>query len=199
MKRKFALIIAVLGTLGILFTLIYHMFDNPSTPLASGLEIFRYFTILSNLIVAIYFWLLFSLNLDKNSLFKKLLGGVAVYITITGVVFALFLQADFQQFGLDKVGSIISHYIIPILTVGFLLFFREDYNFSFKDIIKWSIFPIGYIIFLLIRGSVTSDYIYPFLELDSLGFGLFTLYFIVLIAFFGILSIGVVCLTRIKK
>ena len=199
MKRKMALFIVIIGTLGILFTLIFHVLDNPATPLASGLGIFKYFTILSNLIVVIYFWLLFSLKLDKSEVFNKWFGGVTVYITITGMVFVIILQNGFQQIGFDKIGSIICHYIMPILTVGFLIYYRKEYKFCFKDIFIWIAFPILYIIFVLIRGSITNDYIYPFFELNSLGIGLFSIYLLAIVTFFGILSTGLVYLTAQKK
>jgi hypothetical protein len=185
--------------LGILFTLTYHVLDNPSTPLASGLGIFKYFTILSNLVVVIYFWMMFSLKLDKSKKFDSWLGAVTVYITITGVIFAAFLQADFRQVGLDKVGSILNHYVIPILTIGFLLYYRKEYAFRFKDILKWMIFPVLYLMYLLIRGSITDDYLYPFFNINILGVGLVTLYTFGMIAFFGLLSFGAVILTNKKN
>ena len=194
-----ALIIAIMGTLGILLTLIFRVLDNPTTPIASGLGIFRYFTILSNLIVVIYFWLLFSLKLDKSEAFNKFFGGVTVYITVTGMVFVIILQDGFQQIGFDNTGSIICHYIVPLLTIGFLIYYRNEYSFCYKDIFFWFIFPVLYLIFLLTRGFITNDYIYPFFELDSLGIGLFSLYLFVIIAFFGILSTGLIYLTAQKK
>ncbi|MBI9010526.1 MAG: Pr6Pr family membrane protein [Tenericutes bacterium] len=199
MKRKFALLIVILSTLGIIFTLIYHVLDNPTTMLASGLGIFKYFTILSNLVVTVYFWLLFSLKQDKYEKFNKLLGGVTIYITVTGLVFVFILQSGFHQVGLDLLGSILCHYIIPILTVAFLIIYRKDYHFKFKDILVWMIFPLAYIGFVLIRGAFTSNYIYPFLELDSLGAVKFLLNVFALLFFFIALSIILVFLTRQKK
>ncbi len=142
MKGKASLIITIFGILGILFILINNVLDNPATPIISGLGIFRHFTILSNLLIVIYFWLLFSLKLDKSKRFKKLLGDVAVYITVTGIVFAIILQKDFNPIGFKKLGSIICHYVTPVLTVGFLVYYRKDYHFSFKDFLRWLIFPL---------------------------------------------------------
>ncbi len=169
MKRKFALTIVVLSIFGVLSTFISTAIDNPDTPLISSLLTLRYFTIQSNLIVLTYFWMLFYLKLDKNVKFNKFLGGVTVYITITFLVFAIALQKTWHPEGIGLVGNILNHYVVPIGTLAFLGWFKKDYLFTFSDIKTWLIYPIVYLVFLVIQGLISGDYIYPFFQIDEVG------------------------------
>lgn len=199
MKRKSALGIVLLGSIGILATLANNIIESPSNPLASGLAIFKYFTILSNLFVVLFFLMYFLLRLDKEKSFNHWLGAVTLYITVTCLVFIIFLQKGYSPHGLGLLSNILNHYIVPVLTISFLIFYRKDYFFKYQDIFKWLLFPILYILFVLIQGSFTNDYIYPFLNLNQLGIGLFLVNVFILFLLFIILSVLNVFLTRQKK
>lgn len=195
MKRKASLIIITTGTIGLLFTIIARAIGSDTNALGSAISSFRYFTIQSNLIVVIYFWLLFSLN-PKNIKFDKAIGGVIIYITVTFIVFALFLEPTWSPQGIELLGSILNHYVTPILSIVFLIYFRKDYSFNYKTIPFWLIYPLLYLLYVIIYGSLTNNYFYPFFEIDVIGVSNFIINSIALLIFFGILSIGVVFLSK---
>lgn len=199
MKKAFSLIIVIAGTIGVLSTMIGSAIDNPTMPLLSSLQTLRYFTIQSNLIVVVYFWLLFSLKLDKNKKFNDMLGGVTVYITITFIVFAIMLARTWNPVGISQVGNILNHYIVPLLTIGFLIQFRKEYHFSFSNIKFWIIYPLIYGIFVLIHGAITLDYLYPFFEIDTNGIWYFLISVFTIIILFFFLSCSFIYLTKKKK
>ncbi|MBN2540414.1 MAG: Pr6Pr family membrane protein [Bacilli bacterium] len=200
MKKKTALLILSIGTIGVLATIISVALDNPDTPLGSALGTFKYFTILSNLIVIVYFWLVFSLNMDRFPIFKTLFGAVVVYITVTFLVYAVMLEGTFDLSGLGRFGSILCHYVVPIMTIGFLIYYRDEYSFHNKDILKWIAFPIVYFVFLVLFGVFTGDYIYPFFDINEVGFLAFLIAFLGIMGLFILLSFLVILITRpIKK
>jgi hypothetical protein len=170
LKRGWALAIVTVGTIGILAHIIQDAFiEFPDAPLRS-VSIFKYFTIQSNLIAIIYFWLYFSLQLHyKNRIFQRLIGMVVVCITITFLVFLFFLEPTYDPVGLDLLGSILLHYINPVLVVGFVLYYRKDYDVQYDDIILWLSYPLLYILFLVILGVITNDYLYPFFQVSEVG------------------------------
>lgn len=200
LKKKTALLILSIGTIGVLATIISVALDNPDTPLGSALGTFKYFTILSNLIVIVYFWLVFSLNMDRFPIFKTLFGAVVVYITVTFLVYAVMLEGTFDLSGLGRFGSILCHYVVPIMTIGFLIYYRDEYSFHNKDILKWIAFPIVYFVFLVLFGVFTGDYIYPFFDINEVGFLAFLIAFLGIMGLFILLSFLVILITRpIKK
>lgn len=199
MKQKSALIIFIIGTIGILATMISFALDNPNSPFLSGLSTFKYFTILSNLFVVIYFGLIYFLKMERFPFFNQMFGGVVVYITITFIVFAVAIQGTWHPIGLEKIGTILNHYVVPILTIAFLIYYRDHYEFRKNDMFLWIIFPILYGIFVIIHGAITSDYIYPFFEIDDIGFGHFFLAFCSILVLFFALSFGTILISRPKK
>lgn len=198
MKRKIALLIATLGSIGVLSTMIGSALDNPLTPFGSALGTLRYFTIQSNIIVIVYFWLLFLLKFDKHKKFNDSFGGVTVYISITFIVFAIMLARTWNPSGISQVGNILNHYVVPLLTLGYLIWFRKSYNFRLSNIKSWIIYPILYVIFVLIHGAFTQDYLYPFFEIDTIKIGYFLLAFLGIVTLFFILSISYIFLTKNK-
>ncbi len=199
LKKRLALMLSVVATIGVIATLASNGIDNPDTPIVSMLASFKYFTIQSNIFVIFYFALLLSAKISENSLFKKLIGAVTAYITITFIVFVFMLQSTWHPEGIAQLGNIINHYIVPILTIAFLVFYRKDYNFKMQDLIIWMIYPITYVLFLLLHGVITGDYIYPFFEIDELGITYFLLAFFGIMILFFLISIGEIILTKKKE
>ncbi len=170
MKNKYAILIVATSTLGIISILINSIIiGEESNQLLNVLVIFKYFTVQSNLVVLIYFSLLLFTNLKNNKGFNKLFGGVVIYITITFLVFLLFLEPIYSPKGFALSGSILNHYITPLLVLGFLYKFKEDYTFNFSNTKIWIIYPIIYLMYLFIHGVKTHDYIYPFFEVSEVG------------------------------
>lgn len=197
MKRRWALAIVTVGTIGILAHIIQDAFiEYPDAPLMS-LQIFKYFTIQSNLIAIVYFWLYFSLRLHyKSPTFQKLSGMVMVCITITFLVYLVFLEPVYDPVGLNLLGSILLHYINPLLVVGFVLYYRRDYELTISDIKLWFVYPITYLVFLLLHGIISTDYLYPFFQVSEVGvwgligaiLGIFGLYLLLSVVFVKIVS-----------
>ena len=170
MRNKFALTIVLASTLGIIFTLTNTVFLVEDTNrIVNGLELFKYFTLQSNLIVALYFLLYLISNFKENKVFKKMFGGVVIYISVTFIVFLIFLEPIYSPKGFALAGSILNHYVTPIFVLGFLYHFKSDYSFEIKEAKLWVVYPIIYLGFLLTYGLLTNDYLYPFFHVTEVG------------------------------
>ncbi|AIO18778.1 hypothetical protein KQ51_00898 [Candidatus Izimaplasma bacterium HR1] len=193
MKKYYRLLIVLVGTIGILSLVFDDAFIvNPEHPMMS-LRLFKYFTVLSNLLAVIYFWLIFSLRVDEKSRkWKNLVGGVMIYTTITFLVFSIFLEGLYIEKNLALVGSLCLHYINPIIIIGYVITYRNDFDFKFSDSYTWIIFPVIYLIFLVIIGTITGDFLYPFFQVSEIGILGLMISIIGLIGLFFLLSFGVV-------
>ena len=193
MKKYWRILIVLIGTLGIVsFILDEAIVLNPDSPLHS-LHIFKYFTVQSNLVAVIYFMLLFGMNIDlKNEKWKNLVGGVMIYTTITFLVFAIVLEGLWVEQGLSLLGSIFLHYINPLLIIGYVVYYRKEFDYKIRDSFAWIIYPILYLTFLVFWGMVTGDFLYPFFQVSEIGvFGLI-ISIIGLVGLFFVLSFLVV-------
>ena len=193
MKKYFRILIVVIGTIGILSLVFDDAFlVNPEQPLMS-LRLFKYFTVLSNLFAVVYFWVILSLRVDEKSIkWKNLVGGVMIYTTITFLVFSIFLEGLQVEKNFALVGSLCLHYINPLLIIAYVITFRNEFEFRLKDSFTWIVFPLLYVVFLLIFGLITGDFLYPFFQVSEVGLlGLF-ISIVGLITLFLLLSFGVV-------
>lgn len=200
MKTKLALSIVIASSLGIISTLIYVMFLGEGTsPFLDGLEMFKYFTIQSNLVVITYFSLYLLNIFNDNELFKRLLGGVVVYITITFVIYLLLLEPILSPTGLNLVGSVLSHYVSPVLVFAFMYKFKGDYKFKREDTKLWIIYPGIYLVFLVIIGTLTNDYFYPFFQVEAIGVIGLLIAIIVIVSLFVFMSFTLVKIVSKKE
>ncbi|GLU56934.1 hypothetical protein Dfri01_63950 [Dyadobacter frigoris] len=136
------------------------------------IRFFSFFTILTNLLVAIYFTL--SLIRKKNgslSIIHKpgTLTAVTVYITIVGLVYQIILRPIWDPKGLQMIVNELLHSVIPVLVIIFWYLYEEKIPVTYQQIPKWLIYPLIYLIYILIRGDFSNFYPYPFVDVASLG------------------------------
>lgn len=124
---------------------------------------FSYFTNLSNIIGGAVF--VYSGLRKTESVFVDLVRGAAtVYLATTGVVYNLLLtEADALGVVLPWVNFVI-HLLMPIAAVVDWLARPPNHQLWMRQTWVWTVFPIAYLIYSLIRGAVTGWYPYPFLN-----------------------------------
>ena len=109
---------------------------NGMTLIGAILTYFSFFTLLTNLIVALV--LTFSL-LAPNSRWGRFFSspvvatGTALYIATVGVVYSVLLRHSWNPEGLDKLADIILHDVVPVLYVAFWIFFVPKSGLRWRD------------------------------------------------------------------
>jgi len=135
---------------------------------------FSYFTVLSNILVALCVtFLFFPATTSLGSFFKKtsVQTAIALYIFIVALVYNTVLLWLFDFKGLQFVVDNFLHVVVPLLFVLYWCFFTPKEKLTWKDGLLWLIFPTLYLVYSMIRGSITHWYPYPFLNVDKLGAG----------------------------
>lgn len=129
---------------------------------------FSFFTIQSNLLAAAALLTIgvgTLLNKKATQQFAFIRGAATLYMTITGIVFALLLSGLEQQLQVTLPWvNIVLHYIAPAIVILDWLVFPPSYTFSFKQTVYWLAFPAFYLFYSLIRGAIVHWYPYPFLD-----------------------------------
>jgi len=134
---------------------------------------FGYFTILTNFLVALAFTVpLAQLRSRWGRFFlhPSVRTAVAVYISIVGIGYSLLLRHIWNPEGWQLVADRLLHDVSPILYVVFWFLFVPKATVHWRNLPAWLIYPLGYVIFALIRGAIFKWYPYPFLEADKLGY-----------------------------
>lgn len=134
---------------------------------------FSYFTILTNLLVAVS--LTISRGLPKSILGKffsrgAVQTGMGVYIALVGVIYSLLLRNLWNPQGAGKLADVLLHDGVPVLYVIYWAAFVPKGTLRWKHAFLWLIYPIAYMIYTLIRGIMTGWYPYPFIDVGVLGY-----------------------------
>ena len=147
--------------------------DLGHTFMASIVQILSYFTILTNLMVALaYSFILLIPNSKPGKFFSQtsVLTSIAVYIGIVGFIYELLLRGRWEPEGLMKVADILLHTVNPILFIIFWFAFVPKQYLRWSLAINWLLYPFIYLIFTLIRGEIMDVYPYHFINVAALGY-----------------------------
>ena len=125
----------------------------------------RYFTVLTNLLVAITFT---GLALGR-SVSPFWLGCVTLAIVLVGVVYMLLLRGLLDLSGGAQVADTLLHKVVPLLVPGYWLLFAPKGHLRWRDPLSWSAYPVLYLAYALARGKLEGRYAYPFIDVGALG------------------------------
>ncbi|MFK0298583.1 Pr6Pr family membrane protein [Brevundimonas sp. NPDC090276] len=174
--------------------------DNPDRSAGElTLNFFSYFTILSNILVALA---LTAPVVTPNSRMGRWFAGEAVraamamYIVVVGVVYHFLLAPTWNPQGLALLGNSLLHYVMPAAFVLDWLLFAPKGRLNWKDPARWLIFPLVYGGWTLIHGALSGWWPYPFVDVGALGLGRVLLNFVGLLIFFLIVGLVIVALDR---
>ncbi|MES2747665.1 MAG: Pr6Pr family membrane protein [Bacteroidota bacterium] len=135
------------------------------------LRFFTFFTILTNILVAITFTAIGWQSNSKSSFFLKpnTQTAIAVYIFVVGFVYNTILRFIWEPQGLQRIVDEILHLVIPIVYVLYWFFKVDKGVITWKNCLGWLLYPIVYLIVVMLRGSFSNYYPYPFLDVTKLG------------------------------
>lgn len=148
------------------------MLGNPEQgPIGRILDFFTYFTIWSNILVAVVLFMLF-LKPDRDSFwFRALRLDSVLMIVVTGLVYNVVLAGTVTNQGFEVVTNFFDHILTPVVTLVVWLVCGPRGWISVKVIAASLVVPIVWLIWALIRGAFIGAYPYPFLDVATLGYG----------------------------
>lgn len=130
-----------------------------------------YFTNLSNILAGLILIIsaLYLIKSRKPSVKDDLIRGAAtLYMAITGLIYITLLSGEDLGLLMPWV-NIVTHIILPLYVVADWLYQPQLTKLRFRQITIWLAWPLVYVVYTLIRGSVTGWYPYPFLNPEKVG------------------------------
>jgi len=175
MKRVLLYLLAIIGWITLVVR-IYLKITTSGLPLIESLvHLFSYFTVLTNLLVTIYctVHLLSSNQQNRTNLFLRpeTLTALTVFILMVGTVYHLVLKSLWNPEGLLMITDEIYHTFVPLGTLALWIVSTNNKLGNLKNLYGWILYPILYLLFILIIGSFLDFYPYPFLNVAELGIG----------------------------
>ncbi len=193
MKKNLTALFALVGWFAIIAQYFLMIENRVASIPETTIKFFSFFTILTNLIVAIYFTSLLFIKNKGSKLTGKsgTLTAIAVYITIVGLVYQVVLRHIWQPKGLQLIVDELLHSVIPVLVIIFWYLYEITRPIKYSQILIWAFYPLLYLVYILIRGNFSGSYPYPFIDVANLGLtkalinaGVLMLLFIIISALF---------------
>jgi hypothetical protein len=91
------------------------------------------------------------------------------------------------------------HSVIPVLVLVFWFIFGRSSSLPLRKIPLWLIYPLIYLIYVLIRGYFSGFYPYPFINVTSLGLEKVLINSLVMTVLFAALSVTFNAMGKRKK
>ena len=172
-KRIFAALIAAIGWFALIGQGAVHFTSGRTTLPELTIRFFSFFTILTNLLVAVCTTALaLAPESSWGRYFSKASVGTAIttYIVVVGIVYNTLLIGLIQMSGLYWIVDRLLHIVIPILFLLFWIAAVSKKDLQWKDAFPWLIYPALYAAFVIVRGHFSKFYPYPFIDAGSLGY-----------------------------
>lgn len=195
-------IIVILGWFALIAQFYLIILNRTVSVVETVIRYFSFFTILTNLLVALCFtFLLLNPKSKLGIFFSRItsLAAITVYILVVGMVYNLILRFLWAPKGLQLIVDELLHTVIPLLCVIFWWIYVRSKALKWKDAYPWLIYPLVYIFIILIRGAASGYYPYPFIDVNIIGYTkVFVNSGILAVCFLGI-SLLFIAIGRISK
>ncbi len=174
--KGFGAVAAALGwtALALQFYLSTHLAINRGNGFLGGLiTYFSYFTILTNILVALA--LTAPLVRVRSSLAEFLSRptvntGIAASIALVGIAYALLLAHIWDPKGLQLVADVLLHYVMPVLFLVYWWVAVPRGDVRWRHVSRWMLYPVLYFLYAMVRGALSAVYPYPFIDASELGY-----------------------------
>lgn len=136
-------------------------------------DFFSYFTVESNALAVISLLIsAFAMAAGAPNRFLDFFrGAVTLYMTTTIIIFIVLLSGySSQELTAVPWDNTVLHYIMPIAIIVDWLIASYVQPIALKRSLSWLLFPLGYLIYSLVRGPFADWYPYPFMDPNEHGY-----------------------------
>jgi hypothetical protein len=140
-------------------------FESQHHWLATLWVLLRFFTIITNLAVAVTMtWVATGGRASATWL-----GGVTLAMLLVGIIYMTLLRGLIELTGGALLADTLLHKVSPVLMGLWWLFFAPRSQLKWSAAFWWSVYPVTYLIYVLVRAHYDHKYPYPFIDVGHLG------------------------------
>ena len=146
--------------------------SNGDTIFGALIYFFTFFTILTNIMLVLIYasdlWPRESLRWWRSPVTRGMMAAVMILVCL---FYHFFLAGTWNPQGWFKVADIALHYVTPIFYVVWWVIFTWHGQLKLSDIPIMLLPSTIWLIYAMLRGAIVSEYPYPILEANKLGYG----------------------------
>jgi hypothetical protein len=171
-ERISLMALAALALFGVLLQLILsiRLSQANNQSIANGLIVyFGYFTVLTNIFIASVASA--RLARKKSRLSSETVRGCATTaILFVGIAYHFLLRNVWSPEGWQWVADFILHYAVPLVSLAYWLVFPPRDRLRITAPIIWGLYPLVYIVYVLLRAEFIGSYPYHFIDVKQIGY-----------------------------
>ncbi len=131
-------------------------------------ESLRYFTVLTNIVIGVFF---LKMAVTGRWGSYSYLTACLVWISVVGLVYHILLSADHNPTGVLGLTNIAHHTLVPLgVLLAWIMAGNRIRIPAYKPFV-WILWPLGYAAYILTRGAVEGNYPYFFIDPGHAGWG----------------------------
>ena len=169
-----------------------------TTPAARVGNLFTFFTILSNILVAVVCVALVLRRRDSVPFAVAWLDAL-LGITVTGIVYNTVLAGLRDLRGAEYLADRLFHTVSPLMFVLGWLLFGPRGLVRRRVVALALVYPLAWLAFTLVRGALIGWYPYPFVDVTTLGYGRVAVNSVLITALFLVLAAVAVGVDRLAR
>jgi hypothetical protein len=176
MRKPFAYAGLLIGLSGLILQFIISMSayaDQGLDPAFSIIRFFSYFTILTNILLVLVYAGAVVRGQAWLSFFRRPVtrATAAASIILVGAFYHLFLAGIWDPQGLFWLCDFLLHTVTPVIFVIWYAIWNRTGTLRWRQLPTMLVYPVAYVIWVMIRGPFAGEYPYPSLDVDVLGYG----------------------------
>lgn len=169
-------------------------------------DFFSEFTTQSNIFAAVVLaaggWFLWNEGRTGRR-WEELRGASVTYLALTGIVFYFLVAGTREPVGptyYHEWASHILHRVMPIALLVDWLVMSPRFRLGYRTALAWTVYPLLYCAYSLIRGPIVDWYPYNFLDPNAKGgYDSVALYVVAITAGFLVFSVLVISLGNVAR
>lgn len=176
-QRRFATASAVLGWFALavqLYLILWGRWTDQASLVGGLVRFFSFFTVLTNTLVAVALTCAITDRYGAAHRFFRspvVCAGITTSILLVSIAYNLLLRHLWTPEGWQRLADELLHDVMPLLFVGYWWLYVTKGLLRLKHVLAWIAYPAVYFAWLLFRGNAFGDYLYPFLDIGTLGAG----------------------------
>jgi hypothetical protein len=176
----------LLGWVSLVGQFVLIMQNRQANVVETIIRFFSFFTILTNILVALYFTSripMFNKICFQKIFNKGALTALTTFIVVVGLVYQIILRNTWEPKGFQLIIDELLHSVIPLFVLIYWLLFADIADLKFKNSKNWLWFPVLYFVSVIIRGHFSNFYPYPFINVSKIGYFQILINFLIVSSF----------------
>ena len=158
---------------------------------------FGYFTVLSNLLVAVIASM--GLVVPESRAFSGSVRGCATTaIVLVGIGYHVLLREVWDPQDWQQLADNTLHYVVPLLSLAYWGLFPPRWRLADYAPLAWGAYPVAYFAYVIVRGELIGSYPYYFIDVGELGFATVLTNALAFLLAFVALGFGIRALARLR-